>query len=159
MNCNILKCLEFRQVIKRLIIEFYTKEAPKLSPFKAYQTIKGRLKWTIHHWCRERAKTLNQKEKKLQVTIDTLQKKLELQDREMSNQSWADQITTAQQELAELLKNKAHGAWVRSRAKWDFDRERSTKWYFNLEKQYQGRKYMHQIFDNKGNTIKPRKGS
>jgi len=91
-----------------------------------------------------------------QVIEDTLQQQkwqavsLQLRDaRRKLAKVLLEQATTklveAQSKRATIQTEKAHGAWIRSRAKWDFEADKSTKMYFNLERKYQSRKNIQQI--------------
>ena len=44
----------------------------------------------------------------------------------------------------------SEGAWVRSRAKWDFEADKCSRMYFNLEKQHSRKKAIEQIKTKQG---------
>lgn len=148
MNTNLLKDPKFRTYIERMIRSFYRSEAIRYAPPRAYDILKARVRHGVREWSRRMNQQARGRTNHLRARIITLQVLMEKQTH--VQQRLINELLQIQEELAEIEKNKAHGAWIRSRAKWDFQGEKCTKWYFNLEKIYQSRRTIKAIQKSTG---------
>ena len=62
----------------------------------------------------------------------------------------ANELLTTRKKLANIQQEIAQGAWVLSRAKWDFQADRNTKMYFNLERSHNSKKNITSIRKKNG---------
>ena len=113
--------------------------------FKKYDSLKGRIIMTLRDWSKARAKYIARETKKLRQKILEYTCIIEDGSQKQRWQETARLLLKARKRLAEICQEIAKGAWIRSRAKWDFEGDKCTKMYFNLEKKYSARKSVTQI--------------
>ena len=93
------------------------------------------------------AKSINKSRKE---EIDKLEK--EIENAQVANKSM-ESIEEMKRNLKKLLEHKGEGARIRSRVKWFEEGEKSSKYFFNLEKRNAKEKAWENILDADGNIV------
>ncbi len=148
LNAKLLELPEFDFMVKRLANDARNN----------YHGLDGRMTWEVFKFNTQegglkmgKARAKMQKEyiNRLQKSIDDLNKR----------ESNGDPIDTNEKtKLNEMLNKyydeKHEGYMIRSKCKWVHEGERSTKFFFNLEKTLQGNNIIKEIKDKDGNLQK-----
>lgn len=121
-----------------------------LSPLLKWEMIKGRFIEYSRKYSIDKAKEKNSQFHELEEKLQRL--KLVVEHPESSPSDKEDYSKT-QTELNNLIKEKANGALIRSRTKFYHEGERSSKYYFSLEKNRAKSKIMTQIRNQQEETI------
>jgi exonuclease III len=108
-----------------------------------WELIKYEIRKFSIEYCKKRKKKMNEirvaKEKELEKILS---------DESCNSVNTQVQIQTLQTQLEEIYLNEAEGAIIRSRAKWHEQGEKSTSYFFNLEKQRSANKNIKKIIKN-----------
>lgn len=124
----------------------YQHENPALK----WEMIKMHMVQASVNYSRIKAGKRNRLMKDLQRDLNWLKVQLEI-DPNGEQQQIETLIAQKQSQLDELLTLKFRSLVFRSRAKFHSEGERSSKYYFNLEKSRYDKKVIKQIFDSQGN--------
>ena len=129
-NSSLLYDSEYVQLIKNTIATA-SMDLLESNPSLKWETLKSILRGvTIQFASRKKNKT-KEKLEKLEAKINEFQAKLLTDPTNDLLQNELDQLNT---ELSNLISEKTKGAVVRSRARWVEFGEKSSKYFFNLEK-------------------------
>ena len=131
MNTSILNDKAYIGKIKSLL-QKTQNEYKNLPKQLIWEMCKIRIKAYTIDYCKQKRKV----EKNL---IENLEKKIQIKEEELINSNYNRNVQFQRdvltQDLHKLIADKNKGAYVRSRAKWIEEGEKSTKFFFNLEKQ------------------------
>ena len=150
MNTQILKSVRLQCKIIDLIRTYLNDKSTMKSQFTKYQILKGNIQSTLKLWSIERAKQIHKKKKKLQKQIEQYTQTIENQEQKHKWRNAAKELLKTRKTLAHIQQEIAQGAWVRSRAKWDFQADKNTKMYFGLERAYSAKKNISSIRQKNG---------
>ena len=150
LNTQILKSVQLQQKLQVLMNDFITQNKNNPSTFKQYDQLKALLRGTLRDWSADRAKKIHQETQDLKAKIEEYTLIIENEQKKEEWKKTAEMLLQARRRLAQINQEIAQGAWIRSRAKWDFQADKSTKMYFNLEKSYSTKKHIAQIKDEQG---------
>ena len=100
---------------------------------------------------KEKLKEKHKLEKNLRAELQDLEEKLDYADK--GNLKLVDKYEGVKHLLEELETEKAIGAMVRSRVRWYEEGEKSTKFFFNLEKHNYVRKFIRKLHTNDGYIV------
>ena len=145
LNTQILKSVKLQHKILELIGNFLKDKSEKHSLFTKYETLKGNIQTTLKEWSKERAKQIHKKKDELKQSI---KKYTQIIEDVQQKQIWkvtATELLKTRKAMAVIQQEEAQGAWIRSRAKWDYQADKSTKMYFNLERSYSSKKSINSI--------------
>ena len=142
MNVSLLKNMDYVQKINNLLdIELSRQYHSKRQKWEMIKmSVRGS---TIQYASR--------KKKAKKIFLEVLQKKLkEMQQRQPGlpptlTESIEKSIVETQQEINSLLADKAKGAVVRSRSNWEFNADRPSKYFINLEKRNYCKKTIYRL--------------
>ena len=156
LNTQILKSVELQQKLQVLMSDFIMKNKNNPSTFKQYDQLKALIRGTLRDWSVDRAKKIHQETQDLKDNIEEYTLIIENDHKKDIWKRTAELLLQARHRLAQINSEIAQGAWIRSRAKWDFQADKSTKMYFNLERSYSTKKKIAKIKDEHGKlTTRP----
>ena len=98
----------------------------------------------------KKAKERNEKQKALESKLKILEEQLHF------NNKIITEYNNCKSEWEEILRFKAEGIKLRSKAKWTEDGEKNTQYFLNLEKQTSDSNHIKKLIDNDGNEITQR---
>lgn len=139
---------QFNTALNALIDEniHYTKS----SPIIAWQMLKGTITEFSKAYGKDKAKAKRKELEEIETKLDRLKSFMEeLPSPEPETTEEFNRIKNMQ---SNILQHKANGAFIRSRTKFYDEGERSSKYYFSLEKHNNRLKTMSQL-RNKGGAI------
>ena len=102
-------------------------------------------------YSKEKAKKRNDKERMIQQKYEEATRHFE-KDPNDYNRSWFNEI---KEELELFYEEKPNGIMVRARARWHEHRERSTKYFLNLEKRNHVKKHIKKLVISGAITTDP----
>ena len=132
------------EVIEETLDEFHN-----IDPITKWELIKMRISEKAIEYSRNKARQRGQYTQKLRSKIKQLEYALQAK----YSESQVKELQKAQQDLEDFYQKKANSVIFRSRAKWVEDGEKSTKYFFNLEKANYRYKTVHQL-EVEGQLIK-----
>lgn len=134
-----------KQLYKNILDE-YVHEVPKAI---LWDYIKTKVKEFSITYCIAKTKNRNDICKQLQKTLDNI-------DKQLSDCYFETLFLERQRvklELDDIYRTKSEGYQIRSRAKWVDDRERSTRYFLNLEKARQNHNCIISLTCKTGKTV------
>ena len=145
MNSNVLEKPDFRENLIHVVNRVET-DYKQYSPLEKWEILKFKVKelainCSVKH-------TLDTKRRKCE-----LQKRLNvlIQDREDSSKT--ESISNIEKELDEIYSAELKGALIRSKAKWIEEGEKSTKYFYSLERKHQLSNVINQLVGENGEII------
>ncbi len=142
-NCSLLKDKDYCNNVNRWIHEtreeYNNNTCPKLVLEVAKMKVRG-----------ETIKYASAKKKNRENTIKILEKRIEALEREIEQNTENDlekekSLKDSKNELEMIIAEKTKGAMIRSRMRWVEEGEKSTKFFFNLEKRNYTNKTIAQL--------------
>ena len=147
-NNSLLKDVEYIAMIKETIgnikTEFITENKNMLWEFA-----KCKIRTETMLYSSKKANITRQKQTELETKLQSLEKELE---REYDELIYAEYIL-CKTEWENILKIKANGIKLRSKAKWIEDGEKNTKYFLNLEKRNSNSKYIKKLITSDNNEL------
>lgn len=131
-NSNLLNFDPFCQEIKRTINDINMDPS-----FTSYRAKWEYLKYKIHQISISFGKTLSRDSKQKEMHI--VKEINSIYNKHLINEDDKQKLTTLHSSLDSIYVNKAKGAYIRSRAKWMEEGEKSTAYFCRLEKRRQER--------------------
>ena len=145
MNTQILKSVELQHKIIELIRTYLNDGSNRTTLFRKYEILKGNIQSALRDWSKQRAKKIHQEKNECIKKIEQYTQTIEDQQQKQIWKETAVELLITREKLAQIQQETAQGAWVRSRAKWDFQADKSTKMYFNLERAHHSAKNITSI--------------
>ena len=148
LNCSYLENLDFIEGIKKTISD--TAELnPNTNPMLLWDTIKCQIRGYCLNYSAKKKKSktniIQALEKRLQNLEDTLA--------ETFSAETEHQINLVKEDLDKYIEDKTKGAMIRSRCRWYEEGEKSTKYFFNLEKRNYNSKNLDRLVLQNGDLI------
>lgn len=151
-NNSLLKEQKFVQAANTIIEEAIVEKG--LAPGLYWEMINGRFIEFSKKYSIDKAKNNNKVFKELQEKIEMLRNQIEVTSPDLEV---VQEFQEVQNNLKMHMERKANGAFIRSRTQFYQEGERSSKYYFSLEKSNANRKTMRQIKNTDGITITDQK--
>ncbi|KAJ8028516.1 hypothetical protein HOLleu_30774 [Holothuria leucospilota] len=152
LNNSLLKDESFCLVVRELIENLKTESDYENDILRWYDRLKDAIKNSAIKYGTHRQRVLRATKKRLQKEISY---------ENIKANKYPDYDTTRlkllEDELTDIIANEIEGALIRSKVKWIEEGEKSTKFFFNLEKSRQKKKVMRQILKDNGELITDQK--
>lgn len=149
LNTSLLQDKEYVDIIKQVIqetVEINSNADPQL----LWDTIKLQIRGKSIQYSSRKKREIKNGIKILEKQIQDL----ELKYSEEPSQNTLDQLTQLKEELDRDVEKCTKGAYIRSRARWQEEGERSTKYFLNLEKRNHNKKTITKIRTENNAIIK-----
>lgn len=129
LNTSLLQDKDYVDAIKRVIVETVNLNT-EVDPQLLWETIKLQCRGESIKYSSRIRKNKRNKVHKLEKRIQELEQNAIIP----TNPTEIEQIKKLKQELDKEIESYTKGSFIRSRARWQEEGERSTKYFFNLEK-------------------------
>ena len=147
LNTKLLEDERYTTDIKNNIMKWHS-ECPQFNNRQKWEYIKYQIrKYSIEH-----SKKLAKEKKDLTVKLEQRVQELEMN----LNQENMKEYDLLKKELETCLEEKVEGTILRAKVRWYEESERSTKYFFNLEKRNYGKKTMRKLLLNDNYTTDPK---
>ena len=150
MNTSILNDKAYVEKVKTLLSKTQ-KDYENISKQLIWEMCKLRIKEFSISYCKQKIKIKNN-------LIEDLENKVQAKEKELIDSNYNHNIQAQRDILANdlhnLIEEKNKGAYIRSRAKWMEEGEKSTKFFFNLEKQNISKNTIKKLKRNDGSYTK-----
>ena len=144
-NNSLLKDDEFCDIIRELIRAKKEHIEYRTNIFVWYEGLKAEIKKRSITYSKQKQRAMRRNKKQLLKQIKHEREKLlKYHDYDIS------MLARIESELDELIMEEMRGAALRSKIDWYEDGERSSKFFFNLEKSRQNKKIMTKLVDDNG---------
>ena len=135
LNVDVLKEIDYRIGIEQLFDETCSEFGNTLSKMKLWDLVKFRIKAFSIKYCSNRKKHHDKEYKELEERLLFLETQITHVD-DTNNNIYAERANL-KQKMNKLMEQKARGHYIRSRAKWVEDGERSNSYFLRLERKRQ----------------------
>ena len=157
LNTQILKNIKLQSIILDIMEKYIRHKNHKQTVFTQYDQMKAKIRMTLRDWSCARYKDILKESTSIRNEIGEYTKIIENEAEKSQWKQTSLKLLKARRRIAEIQLEVAEGAWVRSRAKWDFKADKCTRMYFNLEKKYNRTKMIEKIKTKQGKlTSDPR---
>lgn len=146
-NTSLLSDLDYVNEIKATISE--TANIEVTSPRLLWDTIKMNVRGATIRFASRKKKSRRNKISCLEHKIDRLEKLYSA----TLNPNTFESLTDAKEELKNHIETSSAGAIIRSRIKWVEEGEKSSKFFFNLEKRNFNNKCINCLKDKQGHVV------
>ena len=150
LNTQILKNIELQNKILTIMEDFILQQKNKRTLFTQYKQMKAKIRMTLRDWSTQRGKAILKQIIELKQDINLSIKIIEDESKKDQWKQTSLKLLKARRRMAQISLEISEGAWVRSRAKWDFEADKCSRMYFNLEKQHSRKKAIEQIKTKQG---------
>ena len=147
LNCSLLGNLDYVKKIKEQI-QFITEINAGSEPRLLWDTLKASIRGESIKFSSNRKRIMNKRHEELEKDILELENKINITT---ETAELIEQLELKQQELNNLIKIKTTGAFIRSRMQNAQEHEKSSTYFFNLEKRTANLKSINRL--ETGNTI------
>ena len=137
----------FKSGIREIIRETESQSFDSYSGL--WDVIKMKIKDFAIRYGKKVKKDKNHQKFKLTEEIEMLKSK----DDFLSNDTWRKNLFDAEGKLNEIINQETQGAITRAKIDWTEQGERSTKYFFGLEKSLAKKKSINKLIDCQGNTL------
>lgn len=150
LNTELLKLELYKMEIESIIINSVNDEMYEMEKGFWWDSLKSRLKKFSMEYSKKIQKAKRMKEMKIKKEWDEEMRKVNVND--------IDKIIELQEELRKIEEEKCKGAIIRSRAKDIVEGERSTKYFYELEKTRQRADIITSIKIQDGKSVEDKAG-
>ena len=148
LNTSVLEENEYTEMVRGCVKEQMECEGYDADVCEWWECVKMKVKMLSMKYCRKRSQLKRRMECVLRERIAEELRRVD----EDANRDLADYISI-KGELESYEREKCKGAIVRSRAQYAVEGEKCTSFFLGLEKRKQGRTYIAQIEDEKGEVV------
>jgi exonuclease III len=148
MNASVLNESEYSEHMEMLLTETINEYEGHIDNEELWEFLKVRIKTFTIEYCVYKARKKHDKIKLLEIEIEKYDSILT----GGKNQSIFEKRKECKQVLDTMYQEKATGYQIRSRSKWIEQGEKSTKYFFGLEKTRQCESTIQALKDKTGNT-------
>ena len=152
MNCRFLQTdSDFINHIKEKILEFKEiHENTSCNPNILWDTFKCFISGHCMEYSARKKKERNATKSRLMDEISKLQAQIASDSRDSS---LGEKLASLEADLNKIVDFETNGLIIRSRCRWAEEREKSSKYFCNLEKRTCERKKIHRLKNTNGSTI------
>ena len=153
INSSILLDENYTALIKRVINDFLvTNTRERMSPHTLWETLKCVIRGETIKFCVLLKKKRNRRQVLLESKLDTIESQLNT----CSNSEKDNLLTSmnnSRNDLDQLVRVKASGAAIRSRARWMEYGEKNSKYFLGLEKWHNDKKSIKSLRNSQGTLL------